>query len=91
MALATPSAGFLGSFLGLPVPGFSEFSGFFGFVRFLELSVLRCTVLHLIVLRCFASLLDHIVLHWIPLHYDALRCTAIALAALWSLFCTASH
>ena len=48
MALATPSLGSSGSFLGCPVRGIYEFPGFWGFDR---LFPVLCTVLHCIALR----------------------------------------
>ena len=72
-ALATPSLGSSGSFLGFPVPGITEFQGFLGVDRFL---VAQCIVVHCIALRrmctcfvlCFA-------LHLLTLPCFALNCT----------------
>ena len=63
---------FPGIFLDLPVLRFSEFPGFLGFVRFIELSVLRCAALHCVILNCFCISLYCDVLHCIAMRFIAL-------------------
>ena len=75
MVLVTPSPGFLVSFIGLPVPGFSEFFGFVRFVRFLD-----CLALHCVALRCITVCIAlSFTLHWstIALHCFDLCCIAL--------------
>ena len=75
MVLVTPSPGFLVSFIGLPVPGFSEFFGFVRFVRFLD-----CLALHCVALRCISVCIAlSFTLHWstIALHCFDLCCIAL--------------
>ena len=75
MVLVTPSLGFPVSFIGPPVPGFSEF---FGIVRFVRL--LDCLALHCVALRCISVCIAlSFTLHWstIALHCFDLCCIAL--------------
>ena len=75
MALATPSLGSSGSFLGCPVRGIYEFPGFWGFDRFFPVP---CAVLHCIDLLRASHALAHIALRCIELCSIALRCICFA-------------
>ena len=91
MVLVTPSPGFLVSFIGLPVPGFSEIFGFVRFVRFFDCFALHCVALR----RISVCMALSFTLHWstIAVHCFDLCCIPLPCTcfAQFCLRCFTSH